>query len=220
MRCKLAALLTFVAVGLVGCQGSTGDGDDPAPADAQAPVAASERQPTGQPPRGASGVSEQAVANDTSEPAAAAAVFLDAVRRGDDQRILEMYTVRARQEAAKLDEHFAPRGSDTAQFQVGTVEYLGQDGARVPCRWSDLDQNGQRHTMEFLWTMRREPQGWRVAGMVATPFPGETPVLLDFEDLDATIRKVNLLAEQIRQRDEVGTEDVVEAKNSQDPVRR
>jgi hypothetical protein len=219
MRCKHGMLLAFLIVGLVGCQGSTDPGEAAAPAGAPG-QAAGGPQARHDPPTGTFGASDETVVHDTSEPAAAVAVFLDAVRRGDDEKILQLYTVRARQEATRLKEHFAPKGSDTAQFTVGNVEYLAEDGARVACTWSDLDQVGQRHTMEFLWTLRREPQGWRVAGMVATPFPGEDPVLLDFENLDETIQKVNLLAEEIRRREETGTPEALEAKKSEDPVRR
>ena len=219
MRCKHGMLLlALLIVGLVGCQGSTGE--DPTPADPQGQAAVGQTQATHQRPTGASGVSDQTVPNDTSEPAAAVAVFLDAVRRGDDAKIMELYTVRARQEAARLNEHFAPQASDTARFQVGDVGYLADDAARVACCWTDLDQNGQPHTMEFLWTLRREPLGWRVAGMVATPFPGENPVLFDFENLDETIQKVNLLAEEIRRREKTGTQQALEAKKSDDPPLR
>ncbi len=215
MRCKHGMLLlALLIVGLVGCQGSTGAGEDPTAANPQGQAAAD------QPPTSASGLSDQTVPNDTSEPAAAVAVFLDAVRRGDDARIMELYTVRAREEAARLNEHFAPRASDTARFQVGNVEYVTDDGARVGCAWTDLDQNGQPHTMEFLWTLRREPSGWRVAGMVATPFPEENPVLFDFENLDETIRKVNLLAEEIARREQLGTREALETKKSEDPTLR
>lgn len=215
MRCRHGMLLLAVLIaGLVGCQGSTGN--HPAAADSQGQAAG--QQATHQP--AASGGSDQTVPNDTSTPAAAVAVFLDAVRRGDDARIMELYTVRAREEAARLNEHFAPRASDTARFQVGNVEYVTDDGARVGCAWTDLDQTGQPHTMEFLWTLRREAPGWRVAGMVATPFPGENPVLFDFENLDETIQKVNLLAEEIARREQMGTPGALEAKKSEDPALR
>ena len=221
MRCRHGMLLlAFLIVGLVGCQGSSGDGDDPAPADAQEQSAAGRPQATDGTATSVTGSSDQTVPSDTSTPGAAVAVFLDAVRRGDDAKIMELYTARAREEAARLNEHFAPRASDTARFEVGDVEYVADDGARVACAWTDLDQTGQPHTMEFLWTLRREPSGWRVAGMVATPFPGEKPVLFDFEDLDETIRKVNLLAEEIARREQIGDPEALEAKKSDDPALR
>jgi len=213
MRCRhWMLLLVFLAVGLVGCQGSTGPGENPAPANAEAQRADGCTQMGGELPRGES---EHADPNDTSKPAAAVSVFLDALRRGDDKKILDMYTVRAREQASQLNEHFAPRGSDTAQFQVGQVEHLPHGVARVASTWTDLDQDGQRHTLEFFWRLRREPDGWRVAGMEATPFPGELPLLLDFENLEETIRKVNLLAEEIQRRAE--KEVTIQAQQTEIP---
>ena len=218
MRCKQwMLLLLFVAAGSAGCGSSSGSGEHATPANATAQRAGAETQTSGQLTRAES---EPSVSNDTSEPAAAVAVFLEALRRGDDDKILEMYTVRAREQATGRNEHFAPRGSDTAQFQVGQVEYLDQDGARVACTWTDLDQDGQTHTLEFVWMVRREPQGWRVAGMAATPFPGEPPVLLDFENLEETIRRVNLLAEEIGRRDEMENREAQQPENLQDSLRR
>ena len=218
MRCKHWMLvLAFAAAGLVGCKGSSGPGEDPAQANVEAQPAAAQSQPDQQTAAWQSG---QTVPSDTSQPAAAVSVFLDALRRGDDDKVMEMYTVRARQEAAQTDEHFVPRGSDTAQFQVGGVEYLAEHGARVACTWTDLDQAGQQHTLELLWMVRREPQGWRVAGMAAFPFPGEPPVLLDFENLDKTKREMNLLAEEIARRAETGSREAHHPENSRDPLRR
>ena len=216
MQCKhWMLILALVAVAFVGCSGSSGPaGDQAATTDeTQGPGSQTIGQPL------ASGQVETPP-EDTSQPAGATFAFLDALRRGDDKKILDMYTVRAREEITRLNQHFAPRGSDTASFQVGEVEYLNEAGARVACTWTDLDQDGKPHTLDFLWMLRREPQGWRVAGMAATPFPGEPPVLLDFENLEATIERVNLLAEEIRRRDETAPREAQQPQNSQHPLRR
>lgn len=218
MRCKhWTLLLALLAAGLAGCGGSTGSRGDTSSASAEAPHAGPQAQSGGQllgPD------SKQSVSDDTSEPAAAVSVFLDALRRGNDEKVLDMYTVRAREEAARPGEHFAPRGSDTAQFQVGQVEYLTKEGARVACTWTDLDQDGQPHTVDLLWTVRREAPGWRVAGMAAVPFPGEPPVLLDFENLEETKRKLDLLEEEIRRRSEAEPREAQLPENSEDSLRR
>ncbi len=216
MQCKHWMLvLALVAAGFVGCNGSSGPAGDLASGSAETQPAG--EQTAGQP---LADGTVQTTPEDTSQPGGAVFAFLDALRRGDDEKILAMYTVRARQEVAELDQQFAPRGSDTARFQVGNVEYLNEAGARVACTWTDLDQDGQPHTLDFLWMVRREPQGWRVAGMAATPFPGEPPVLLDFENLQETIEKVNLLAEEIQRRGEMGTREAHQPENSQESLRR
>jgi hypothetical protein len=191
MRCRhWMVLLTFLGLALLGCKGSDGPEEDPAQTGTQAQAG---QQPSATP-------SGRAPLGDTSEPAKAVAVFLDAVCQGDDERILEMYTVRARQEATRLEESFAPKASDTAEFEVGQVEYLAEDGARVACTWTDLAADGKPSTRKLLWMVRREPAGWRVAGTAIYPFPGENPVLFDFENLKEAIRKRQLLETELLRR--------------------
>ncbi|MFH1920446.1 MAG: hypothetical protein ABIP48_11240 [Planctomycetota bacterium] len=218
MRCKhWMLLLTLLAAGLAGCGGSSESREDAPSANAAAPHAGAQAPTDGQL---AGPDSKQSVSDDTSEPATAVSVFLDALRCGDDVKILQMYTVRAREEAAQPGEHFAPRGSDTAQFQVGQVEYVSEEGARVACTWTDLDQDGQPHTVDLLWMVRREVPGWRVAGMAAVPFPGEPPVLLDFENLEETKQKLDLLEEEIRQRSETEPREAQQPANPGNSLRR
>ncbi len=122
------------------------------------------------------------------DPQSCVAEFLEAIRQGDDEKILRLYTQKARAQAATLGEHFAPKGSDTAKFSVGQVEYLDDNSARVAATWSDLDAAGQPHSDEALWMVRREPEGWRVAAMAVKVFDGEDYLFLDFEDLQKTKR--------------------------------
>lgn len=174
MLCKHWVLVTtLAAVVLLGCKGSEGPDENPQ--------------------------SVQSV-DDTGEPARAVAVFLDALRRGDDQKILQMYTALAREQVLRSDVAFAPKASDTATFEVGEVEYLAEDGARVACTWTDLGEDGPQ-TLEFLWMVRREPAGWRVAGVAAYAYPGEEPLLLDLEkSLEESLRQRDLLEEDMLHR--------------------
>jgi hypothetical protein len=130
-----------------------------------------------------------------------------------------MYSERARQQASELNQHFAPRGSDTARYTVGQVENVGEGLVGVACTWTDLDQDGRPHTLEFVWTLRQEAQGWRVAGMAVTPFPGEGMVFLDFENLRETMQKVDQLAEEIRRRNSAAAQ-AQQARNSEAPPLR
>ena len=90
----------------------------------------------------------------------------------------------------------------------------------MACTWTDLDQEGKPHTLEFLWMVRREAPGWRVAGMAAVPFPGEPPVLLDFENLEETKRKLSLLEEEVRRRAEADARQAHRPENLEDSVQR
>ncbi len=210
-------LVAFAAAGFAGCQGSTDSGEVPSASAARAQSQPAVTQTVQGPSWGSQA---QTPPTDTSTPAGATAVFLDALRRGDDATILQMYTLLARQQASELNQHFAPRGSDTARFQVGQVELVEGNGARVASSWTDLDQDGRPHTLEFVWKLRRELPGWRVSGMEVTPFPGEPPVHLDFENLQETMRKVDQLAEEIHRRNETAAGEAQQAKKSQAPALR
>ena len=153
MQCNHRTLwCAFLLTALVGCAGS----ESPSPT-TQAPSSAT------------SSATEQpaaATTPDTSTPERAVAVFLDAVRRGDDQVASSMFTPLAREKTAELDIQVAPRGSDTAKFDVGEVQYLdeAQTGARVKSAWTDLDPEGKPRTDDIVWMLRRAADGWRVAG--------------------------------------------------------
>lgn len=118
-------------------------------------------------------------------PEAAVGEFLDAIRSGDDEKTARMLTAAARRTTSELGLVVAPPGSDTAEFEVGKAEYVSKDGARVPSKLSDLDGNAQRQTEELIWLVRREPDGWRIAGVAASMVQGEEPRVVNFEDRDA-----------------------------------
>jgi hypothetical protein len=126
--------------------------------------------------------------------------FLEAVRSGDDAKAAEMLTELARTETAKYELVVAPPGSETASFQVGDVEYIAEDGAHVSSRWTDVGDDGQPRTDEIIWMLRREPQGWRIAGMATKLFADDLPLLLNFEDPEDMMRKQRLAEEEVRRR--------------------
>lgn len=137
----------------------------------------------------------------TSDPISAVRVFLEAVRTGDDDKVVSLFSDEARKQAGQLNRQFAPVGSDTARYEVfENVEYLAPDGARVRTHWTDLDSRGQPRTDEITWMLRKEANGWRIAGMATVIFEGEPPLLLDFENMQETLRKVEMLSEEIERR--------------------
>ncbi len=148
-------------------------------------------------------------------PSAAAAAFLDAMRNGDDKMTTQLLTTIAREVMAEARLPLSPSRSDTAQFSLGRVEYLSEDGARVTCTRSDLDHNEQRQSQEMVCMVRREPAGWRIAGL-CTLVDGR-PRTMNFEDREAMfavrrqidkvneINKVNEAIDVLR-RDTTGTD--------------
>ncbi len=135
-----------------------------------------------------------------SGPAEAVSAFLDAVRSGNDKQAESMLTVAAREQIAEKNLAVSPPGSDTARFEIGEVQMLPEDRASVACTCIDQDEKGQARTDEVTWILRRESDGWRVGGMVATVLPDKPPTFLNFEDLEDMFRQQQMLAEELQRR--------------------
>lgn len=190
MVCKHWILLwAFLAIGVLGCGGS-----GETPEDTQ-----------GEQSSQGSGAANAETPDPDEGPRTAVFLFLEAMRRGDDDATLAMLTPLARREVGKLgDIQLAPKGTDTAEFTVGDVEYINQTGAQVAATWSDFVDDRQRRTDNMLWMVRwtGEEEGWRVAGMAAEIHPGAPPLHLNFEDAEETLRQLDRLrAELTTQRD-------------------
>ncbi len=199
MRSKTHLLLVvFLAATIAGCGGS-GDSD---PADSADEGAG------------------QAAVNKTATPDGAVTEFLQAVRVGDDQKAADMFTPLARERVAELNIQVAPQGSDTASFSVGEVDFLADNGARVAATWTDLDENGNPRTDDMTWMVRRESDGWRVAGMATVVFPGEPSLLLDFEKPEETLLKLERVREEVIRRAQTAASTPMVRENSGDSVRR
>jgi hypothetical protein len=153
-------------------------------------------------------------------PAAAAYEFLEALRTGNDERAAKMLSAAARDKAASLNRNVTPPASDTARFTVGKVDYVNDDGARVACTWTDIDDAGQPKTDQAIWALRREQQEWRIVGVAAQIFPGEPPLLLNFEDPDDMFRKQQWVREELRRRTETGGLQAQNAEKKEKPLRR
>jgi hypothetical protein len=170
------AMLAICPLGLVGCGG------------------ASKETPAAQ---------QSAAANQTGgatadAPNVAVFQFLEAVRTGDDQKAAEMLTKLARQKTEEMEMVVAPPGSATAKFEVGEVEMIQDAGAYVSSTWTDLDEQGQPHSDQIVWVLRKEPEGWRIAGMVTRLF--DNKLVLNFEDPEDMLRKQQLAEQEMIKR--------------------
>jgi hypothetical protein len=111
-----------------------------------------------------------------------------------------MLTPLARTKVGEKQMTLAPPGTDTARFVIGKVERLAEDGARVAVDWTDRDYNGKSRTDQTIWMVRKEAEGWRIAGMAVPIFEGEPMVLMNFEDPEDMLRKQRLVHEEIQRR--------------------
>jgi hypothetical protein len=148
-------------------------------------------------------------------PAKAIAHFLDAVRRGDKQAATAMFTPVAREKAKEIGLAVAPRGSETARFEVGQVHYLSDKAARVDSTWSD---SGEVDSIQ--WNVHQVPEGWRVAGMTAVVFADEPKLELNFEDPEEMLRKLDELRTEMDRRNQSDPLQASRPQVSQDSFRR
>lgn len=133
-------------------------------------------------------------------PDAAVFDFLNAVRTGNDKQASQMLTPLARKKVAEQHLVVAPPGSDTAKFELSDVQKVGEDGARVVIKWTDLDENNKPRTDQITWMVRKVDEGWRIAGVAAPVFDGEPPLLLNFEDPEEMLRQQQMVREEMRRR--------------------
>ncbi|HZZ70999.1 MAG TPA: hypothetical protein VFE24_02030 [Pirellulales bacterium] len=147
-------------------------------------------------------VAKKVFAADSASPELAVRTFLEAVRTGDDKKASSMLTPTARAKTAERDLTVAPPGSATAHFEIGAVEYVTpeKDGAHVASAWTDVDLEGKPNTDQIVWVLRKEDEGWRIAGMAVKIFENELPLILNFEDPDDMIRKQKMASEEIARR--------------------
>ena len=159
---------------------------------------------------------EQAAASlpAAEEPGSLVATFLEAVRTGNDDQAMKLLTEAARKKAIETNHSPTPPASDTAKFEVGSVERVGEDGAQVACTWTDLDESGKPRSDKAFWVCRREANGWRVAGVAAVVFEGEAPLLLDFEDPEGMAKKQAWLRDEVVRRAKSGNPDAESEKKT------
>ena len=191
------ALLIGLAPGLMGC--GTSDKGSSASGDASVTAAISAPNSIGQASGGVmpgDGQAAKQAALSSDSPAGAVHDFLEAVRSGNDEKTRQMLTPLARQKVAEHHMNVAPPSRDSAHFEVGEVQMVGEDGARVTVKWTDLDEDGHPSSYETLWMVRHESEGWRIAGVAAPVFEGQPPLVLNFEDPEDMVRKRKLVREE------------------------
>ena len=214
MCCKRWIVLSAIlAVGVVGCQKSEGTPGAAVPAANGSANTADAEQAQANP-------APAPVAARLDGPAAAVFEFLEAVKTGDDAKATQMLSTVARQKTAALNRSVSPPASDTARFQIGKVEYRREDLAAVTCTWTDLDEKGEPQADEAIWMARREPQGWRIAGVAATVFPNEPPLLLNFEEPEEMLQKQQWVRDEIRRRQQQAELQAQGQESPPKPLRR
>lgn len=154
----------------------------------------------------AAGTTAETTAPKNDPPDVAVRQFLEAIRVGDHKLAEGMLTDTARQKTAEADLMVAPPGSPTAKFEIAEMEIIENQVAHVATIWTDIGEGGKPQANEFVWALRLQPNGWRIAGVAVQLFPNQAPLLLDFEDPADMLRKQQMAeAEAQRQMNQQAT---------------
>jgi hypothetical protein len=179
MRCVTIGTALLAAAGLIGCSNkpaslpATAENNGSASTGA---VAAQQTQPIAVP------------ANAT--PDHVVTVFLNALRSGDSPTTESLLTTKARQELAKHELSVDVQSAPNAIYEVRPAEVLrdNPNGAHVSSIWTEKFDDGDE-TYEIVWALRRQNEGWRLAGMAMQLVPGQDVQFLNFEDPEDMLRK-------------------------------
>lgn len=166
---KVSIVVALLAAGVSGC----GKSDNPSPV-AQNNATQSGATPVPGPPK-------QVPADAT--PDQVVTVFLDAMRAADAPTIEALLTTKAKEETVRHNMPVEPVAAPHAQFQVAAPQYLpmNPNGAHVQAQWVETD-GMDTYTHSVIWVLRRQAEGWRIAGFAIELIPGQGPQFLNFED--------------------------------------
>ena len=139
--------------------------------------------------------------------------FLSALQQGSDEQVTGLLTAKARTETAKHDLVVRSPGSPTAKFSVGELE-LVSGGAYVNSQWSETSRDGISHSFEIIWVLRKQANGWRIAGMATRVAENEQPTYLDFENPQEMIRKWNAADKRLTNKENSASPDSTTASTS------
>src|SRR5205814_1548644 len=115
------------------------------------------------------------------DPDKVVAEFLQALRTGNEAKASSLLTPTARQKTADAKLEVGLPASPSASFEVGEVELVAEDGAHVASTWTDVREDSEPRTDRIVWILRKETEGWRVAGMAIKIFDDQQPLILNFE---------------------------------------
>jgi hypothetical protein len=137
-------------------------------------------------------------------PSETVARFYEALRSGEDRAIAALLTDKARAETANNGLDIQSQGSAQLEYQLGEVDYINDsmDGAHVKSLWIDYTPDGEKTATEVIWVLRKQAEGWRIAGMATQVVEGQLPLLFNFEDPEDMLRKKEYVENQYRLAEE------------------
>lgn len=131
-----------------------------------------------------------------SAPDIVVAAFLDALRSGDSTVAEQLLTPIAREQTTSYGLSLQETGSQAATYQIGDTSLINGN-AHVNSRWTEYAETGQPINYDIAWVLKKQPAGWRVAGMITAFSPNSPPVFADFEDAEDLLAKWDRADEQL-----------------------
>ena len=182
MRSWIVGSLFLLTVGLIGCSGK--------PTPSQAAGTSAEAQNNAIAATQSQSVQQPIFVPPAATPDQVVTVFLSSLRAGDSPTTESLLTGKARQELAKHSLSVDVQSAPNATYQVRPAELLQADpnGAHVSSVWTEKFDDGDE-TYEIVWALRRQAEGWRLAGMAMELIPGQPMQFLNFEDPEDMLRK-------------------------------
>jgi hypothetical protein len=111
----------------------------------------------------------------TKSPADVVTAFLEAIRAGDEAQARSLLTAVAQDRTAALGIQIAPPWDERARYEVGETE---------------LQENEVEESLNIVWALRQEPEGWRVAGLATKMFDNQSaPTVLNYENPEEMLRQ-------------------------------
>ncbi|QDV25366.1 hypothetical protein [Aureliella helgolandensis] len=121
-----------------------------------------------------------------TEASESVAVFLDALRRGNEQAANGVLTQKAREALAASQYGIQPLGTPEGVYKIGRVgfPYAEDQGvALVECTWQEPPVDDQpAEKLDIVCEVRKTVEGWRISSIAFTIPETEQTVFIDFED--------------------------------------
>lgn len=154
---------------------------------------------------------------DVDKPVQMTYYFVKALQTGDENAVFGMLTAEAYSERVRTKVPLTPGFPENVDIMMGNVQYLQDEnqqvvGAQVGTTWTETDPADEGQTVEnrIVWVLRNEgapgAEKWRVAGMICIVDPQLDPILVNFEDMEETLKKYKEIEEQLLELEKSSTD--------------
>ncbi|MDO4576323.1 MAG: hypothetical protein Q4D98_14040 [Planctomycetia bacterium] len=141
------------------------------------------------------------------EPIRMTYYFIRALQLQNEKAVLSMLTEDALAERLSRNIPLGPDYLRETDVDLGNVQYLQDEqgnpvGAHVGTTWllPDPENKDEKYQEQIAWVFRKEADTWRVAGMIAVLDPKYPPILVNFENIDETLKQYQSIEAEIEER--------------------